>query len=71
MPSSAGRWLAAALVAALATGGAETRVLTGKERLGSKAADPQRVNDCKVPPALRDPAQPRPTACAETPPSGK
>jgi hypothetical protein len=71
MPSSAGRWLAWALVAALATGGAEPRMLTGKERLGSKAADPQRVNDCKVPPELRDPARPRPTTCAQPPPSEK
>ena len=60
-----------ALVAALATGGAETGMLTGKERLGSKASDPQRVNDCKVPLALRDPRRPRPAACAEPPPSEK
>jgi hypothetical protein len=34
---------------------------TGKERLGDKAADEQRVNDCKVPEARR--TRPRPTAC--------
>ena len=32
-------------------------VRTGKERLGVKAADEQRVDDCKVPPALRTPHQ--------------
>ena len=34
---------------------------TGKERLGGKDADEQRVNDCKVPPERR--TRPRPTAC--------
>lgn len=29
-------------------------VTTAKERLVNKAADPQRVNDCKVPEAKRD-----------------
>lgn len=28
-------------------------VKTGKERLGSKASDEQRVDNCKVPPELR------------------
>lgn len=42
---------------------ADDTVRTGKERLGTKASDPQRVDDCKVAPALRDPAQPRPTDC--------
>jgi hypothetical protein len=36
-------------------------VRTGKERLGVKAADEQRVDDCKVPPALR--TRIRPTGC--------
>ena len=34
---------------------------TGKERLGDKAADEQRVDDCKVPEARR--TRLRPTAC--------
>ncbi len=34
---------------------------TGKERLGEKATDEQRVNDCKVPPGRR--TRSRPTAC--------
>ena len=34
---------------------------TGKERLGEKASDEQRVDDCKVPPAQR--TRSRPTAC--------
>ena len=38
-------------------------VTTAKERLINKAADPQRVNDCKVPPAKRDGARARPSAC--------
>lgn len=40
--------------------------LTGKERLSGKAADEQRVNDCKVPATKR--TRPRPT-CAEPAPS--
>jgi len=36
---------------------------TGKERLGDKASDDQRVNDCRVPPEKRG-ASKRPTACA-------
>ena len=36
-------------------------VRTGKERLGVKAADEQRVDDCKVPPALR--TRVRPAGC--------
>jgi hypothetical protein len=34
---------------------------TGKERLSGKAADEQRVDDCKVPPARR--TRIRPTDC--------
>jgi hypothetical protein len=37
---------------------------TGKERLGGKASDEQRVDNCKVPPVLRGP-KPRPDECAE------
>jgi hypothetical protein len=37
---------------------------TGKERLGGKASDEQRVDNCKVPPGLRG-AKPRPERCAE------
>jgi len=35
---------------------------TGKERLGGKASDEQRVDNCKVPPAMRGP-KPRPDDC--------
>ena len=34
---------------------------TGKERLGGKSTDEQRVDDCKVPPERR--TRPRPAAC--------
>ena len=37
---------------------------TGKERLGDKASDNQRVNDCRVPPEKRGPIK-RPTECAQ------
>ena len=37
---------------------------TAKERLGDKASDNQRVNDCKVPPEKRGPVK-RPTECAQ------
>jgi len=37
---------------------------TGKERLGDKASDNQRVNDCHVPPEKRGPIK-RPTECAQ------
>ncbi len=40
---------------------------TGKERLSGKAADEQRVDDCKVPPEQRDPQRPR-GDCAPTAP---
>jgi hypothetical protein len=40
--------------------GAQAR--TAKERLGSKAADEQRVDNCKVPVELRGPT-PRPDNC--------
>ena len=38
---------------------------TGKERLGGKASDEQRVDNCKVPPALRGP-KPRPNECGDS-----
>lgn len=41
------------------------RTLTAKEKLSSKAADQQRVNDCKVPPAQRS-STARPTDCGPT-----
>jgi hypothetical protein len=37
---------------------------TAKERLGGKARDEQRVDTCKVPPALRGP-KPRPDECGD------
>jgi hypothetical protein len=36
---------------------------TGKERLGTKWMDEQRVDNCKVPPELRG-SKPRPDECA-------
>jgi hypothetical protein len=58
----------AAVAPALADG-AEDQVevaptRTGKERLRGKASDEQRVDNCKVPLALRGP-KPRPDQCAE------
>jgi hypothetical protein len=40
-------------------------VKTGKERLGDKASDEQRVDNCKVPPERRGP-KPRPDDCKHT-----
>ena len=59
-------WLVAGSAVAAAGGGTENSAKatrTVKERLSTKAADPQRVDDCKVPAALRDPTRPRPTDC--------
>jgi hypothetical protein len=39
-------------------------VRTGKERLGGKASDEQRVDNCNVPPELRGPT-PRPDDCGD------
>ena len=39
-------------------------VRTGKERLGNKWSDEQRVDNCKVPPEKRG-SRPRPDGCAE------
>ena len=66
-----GIWIAATAVQAgariehgigLATA-ATMPAATGKERLGDKASDNQRVNDCRVPPEKRGPVK-RPTECA-------
>jgi hypothetical protein len=42
--------------------------LTGKERLGRKWKDEQRIDNCKVPPNLRG-SKPRPDACTDGPPA--
>lgn len=42
--------------------------LTGKERLGPKWTDEQRIDNCNVPIDKRG-AKPRPSACADAPPS--
>jgi hypothetical protein len=41
-------------------------VLTGKERLGKKWMDEQRIDNCKVPIDKRG-AKPRPSTCLQTP----
>lgn len=41
----------------------EARVLTGKERLGEKWKDEQRIDNCRVPPDKRG-ARARPDSCA-------
>ena len=43
-------------------------VLTGKERLGPKWTDEQRIDNCKVPPDKRG-YKPRPDICTNAPPS--
>ena len=40
--------------------------LTGKERLGEKWKDEQRIDNCKVPPDKRG-TKPRPDSCAHLP----
>jgi hypothetical protein len=42
--------------------------LTGKERLGPKWTDEQRIDNCKVPPDKRG-VRPRPSICTSAPPS--
>jgi hypothetical protein len=42
---------------------------TGKERLGGKASDDQRIDNCKVPPDRRG-ATPRPDTCRENASTG-
>ena len=41
---------------------------TGKERLGPKWTDEQRIDNCKVPPDKRG-TKPRPNICPDAPPS--
>ena len=43
-----------------------TGTLTGKERLGKKWMDEQRIDNCNVPPDKRG-ARPRPVACPHVP----
>jgi uncharacterized protein YjbI with pentapeptide repeats len=69
MPSALVARLTAALCIAAACAptaalGASDETLTAKEKLNSKAADEQRVNDCKVPPAQRTRSD-RPAECAD------
>jgi hypothetical protein len=45
-------------------------IRTAKERLGSKASDEQRVDNCKVPLDLRGP-KPRPDECSSDGPSAE
>ena len=45
-------------------------IRTAKERLGSKASDEQRVDNCKVPPDRRGP-KPRPDECSSNGPSAE
>lgn len=49
-----------------ATGVTPARSRTGKERLGGKWTDEQRLDNCKVPPDKRGP-KPRPDACPTMP----
>jgi hypothetical protein len=44
------------------------KVLTGKERLGPKWTDEQRIDNCNVPVDKRG-TRPRPSACTNAPPS--
>ena len=44
----------------------ESKVLTGKERLGNKWMDDQRVDNCKVPVDKRG-TKPRPDTCSHAP----
>lgn len=53
---------------ARAKGVAQQGTLTGKERLGRKWTDEQRIDNCNVPLDKRG-AKPRPTACSHTPSS--
>jgi len=66
-----GAWIAASAMPAdvrpqrgIAMAAATTAAATGKERLGDKASDNQRANDCRVPPEKRGPGK-RPTECAQ------
>ena len=44
----------------------EPAVLTGKERLGSKWMDEQRIDNCKIPPDRRG-TKSRPDSCSRNP----
>ena len=44
------------------------KVLTGKERLGPKWTDEQRIDNCNVPVDKRG-TRPRPSTCSNAPPS--
>lgn len=44
----------------------EPATLTGKERLGRKWMDEQRIDNCNVPPDKRG-SRPRPSACPHVP----
>jgi hypothetical protein len=46
----------------------QQRTLTGKERLGRKWTDEQRIDNCNVPPDKRG-AKPRPSDCPHAPSS--
>ena len=48
---------------------AQSAVKTGKERLGDKASDEQRVDNCKVPPERRGKTT-RPASCMHGAPTG-
>jgi hypothetical protein len=51
-----------------APAGTTHSVLTGKERLGRKWTDEQRIDNCNVPVDKRG-TRPRPDACSDAPPS--
>ena len=61
---------ALALIAFASGAEAQTHgpVLTGKERLGPKWTDEQRIDNCNVPVDKRG-TKPRPSGCAKTPSS--
>ena len=51
-----------------ATSTTAPRTLTGKERLGRKWMDEQRIDNCNVPIGMRG-TRPRPSACPQVPTS--
>ena len=59
-----GRVVAMALVVQLGLASTAEPTRTAKERLGGKASDEQRVDNCKVPLDLRGP-KPRPDGCGD------
>ena len=52
--------------AGMASPSSQPKVLTGKERLGKKWMDEQRLDNCKVPIEKRG-SKPRPDTCANNP----